>query len=407
MSSSRQRQVSGSGSRSGAATGQHATSLPVDATGAPVMHVRRAALSGAAGLLLGTMLPPALARDAGAPATTTQEGKTAGAASSPDGTVAGSARPAPWQGPKLKKLVLAGPYALVSNPLIRIVDSGALADVAEQVEFVSWRTPDQLRAMAIKGEVDFLAVPTNVAANLYNRGVRLRLMNVGVWGILWVLSRDASKKTLADLKGEEIVMPFRGDMPDVIFRLAAKKQGIDVDRDMKLRYVASPLDAMQLLITRRADNALLAEPAISVGLRKTQSFPVSAIAPELHRGANLQAEWGKVFNTEPRIPQAGIIMLGQQLDNAALATRFQQACLEATHWCEQNPDECGKAVAARVDALTPEGVADAIRADPSTMLTALDARKELSFFYEQLRQHQPALIGGKLPPDAFYHRDGA
>lgn len=363
-------------------------------------------LSGTAGLLLGSMLPAALAQGGGTAAS--GSASTTGAAPAGTATAGGTVSKAPpWQGPKLKKLVLAGPYALVSNPLIRIVDSGALADVAEQVEFVSWRTPDQLRAMAIKGEVDFLAVPTNVAANLYNRGVRLRLMNVGVWGILWVLSRDGSRKTLADLKGEEIVMPFRGDMPDVIFRLVAKKQGIDVDRDMKLRYVASPLDAMQLLITRRADNALLAEPAISVGLRKTKSFPVSAIAPELHRGANLQAEWGKVFNTEPRIPQAGIIMLGPQLDNAALATRFQHACLEAADWCEQNPDECGKAVAARVDALTPEGVADAIRADPSTMLTALDARKELSFFYEQLRQHQPALIGGKLPPDAFYHGDGA
>ncbi|MDO4231846.1 MAG: ABC transporter substrate-binding protein [Lautropia sp.] len=367
---------------------------------------RRALLSSTAGLLLGSMLPTALAQGGTAATSgTSSTGGASGATAAGTATAAGAAskKAPPWNGPKLKKLVLAGPYALVSNPLIRIVDSGALNDVAEQVEFVSWRTPDQLRAMAIKGEVDFLAVPSNVAANLYNRGVKLRLMNIGVWGILWVLSRDGSRKTLADLKGEEIVMPFRGDMPDFIFRLVAKKQGIDVGRDMKLRYVASPLDAMQLLITRRADNALLAEPAISVGLRKTQSFPISAIAPELHRGVNLQAEWGKVFNTEPRIPQAGIIMLGQQLDNAALATRFQQACIKAADWCEKNPDECGKAVAARVDALTPEGVADAIRAEDSPMTTAADAKDALKFFYEQLRAHQPGLIGGKLPPDDFYY----
>ena len=52
---------------------------------------------------------------------------------------------------KLPKLTLAGPPASVSNPLIHMVDSGALADVAERVEFVPWRDPDQLRVMALDG----------------------------------------------------------------------------------------------------------------------------------------------------------------------------------------------------------------------------------------------------------------
>ena len=43
------------------------------------------------------------------------------------------------QGQKLAKLTLAGPSAAVSNALIHMVDSGALADLAEVVEFVPWR----------------------------------------------------------------------------------------------------------------------------------------------------------------------------------------------------------------------------------------------------------------------------
>ena len=74
------------------------------------------------------------------------------------------------QGQKLAKLTLAGPSAAVSNALIHMVDSGALADLAEVVEFVPWRDPDQLRVMALDGRADVLAMPTNVAANLYNRG---------------------------------------------------------------------------------------------------------------------------------------------------------------------------------------------------------------------------------------------
>lgn len=303
---------------------------------------------------------------------------------------------------KVPRLLLAGPYATVSNPLIRIVEAGLLKDVAEKVEFITWRTPDQLRAMALKGEADFMAMPSNLAANLYNRGAKVQLLNIGIWGILWMLARRDGLKTLADFKGEEVVMPFRGDMPDAVFRLLCTKQGINPDKDLTLRYVASPLDAMQLLITRRADNALLADPAIAVGLRKTQSFPVSAIAPTLYRSVSIQAEWGRVFNRDPHFPQAGIVALGAQLGNKSLAAAMEAACVEAQAWCEANPDACGEMVAKRIDALTPEGVADAVKADDAKIVVGKEARPELEFFYRQLLEMQPGLVGGKLPDDGFY-----
>lgn len=305
---------------------------------------------------------------------------------------------------KLPKLVLSGPYAAVSNPLIHMVESGALREVAEVVEFRPWKDPDHLRVMALdaKSEADFVAMPTNVAANLYNRGVKLKLLNVSTWGVLWMVSREANLRTLADFRGKEILMPFRADMPDIVFQALAEKQGLDVKRDFRLRYVGSPLDAMQLMITRRADHALLAEPAVSVALRKTRSFPVSLIAPELYRSANLQEEWGRVFKRAARIPQAGMVALGRALDDAALIGKFQQAYAASLAWCEKQPDECGKLVAQRVEMLTPEGVADSVRVDNAVFVTAQDARPELEFFFGLLHAKQPGLIGGKLPDEGFY-----
>lgn len=306
---------------------------------------------------------------------------------------------------KLPKLVLAGPYAAVSNPLIHMVESGALKEVAEVVEFRPWKDPDQLRALALdsKSEADFVAMPTNVAANLYNRGVKLQLINVSTWGVLWMVSREKGLKTLADFKGKEIVMPFRADMPDIVFAALAEKQGLDVKRDFKLRYVGSPLDAMQLMITRRADHALLAEPAVSVALRKTKSFPVSVIAPELHRSANLQEEWGRVFQREARIPQAGIAVLGRALGDPVLIDKFQRAYAASLAWCEKNPDDCGQLVAQRVAMLTPEGVADSVRVDNAVFVTAKEARPELEFFFGLLHAREPNLVGGKQPDAGFYY----
>ena len=139
---------------------------------------------------------------------------------------------------KVKKLVIAGPFASVSHPIIHMIESGALKDVADKVEFRLWKNPDELRAMSLKKDVDFIAIPTNVAANLHNRGVDIKLLNVSVWGILGPITRDKNLKSLKDFKGKEIVMPFRADMPDIVFEQIAKKQGLDpkkiLNSDMSL-----------------------------------------------------------------------------------------------------------------------------------------------------------------------------
>lgn len=317
-------------------------------------------------------------------------------------SVLGLGWPAQAQVPVRKRLLLSGPLANVSFPLMRLVDSGALAELAHQVEFRAWSNPDQLRALVVGGEADFVAAPTNVAANLYNRGVPLRLLDVSVWGILWLVSRNGEWQTLADFRGEEIVLPFRADMPDIVFQLLAERQGLDLQEDFRIRYVASPLDAMQLLVSRRADHALLAEPAVSMALRKTQSFPVSVIAPELFRSVDLQREWGRVLERAPRIPQAGIAAVGAAVTDAALLEKIQQLLPQAHAWCWANPQECGLMVKKYADMLLPEAVADSLRAVPAYYRTAGQAREELEYFYSLLHEKNAALVGGKLPDGGFY-----
>jgi len=304
--------------------------------------------------------------------------------------------------PHLARLVLAGPPASVSNPLVRIAESGALADLADEVRFVGWRDPDQLRVMTLDGKADVLAMPVNVAANLYNRGAKLRLLNVSAWGILWIVSRDPKVHTLKDLVGKEIAMPFRGDMPDIVFSLLAEREGIDPRKEMSLRYVASPIDAMQLLLLRRVDHALLAEPAVSMALRKSGSFPVSLVAPELYRAIDLQQEWKHAFGGDARIPQAGIAVLGPVRDSPDAIARIAGAYRSGLVWCQANAKACGEIVAKQVPMLSAEAIADAIGHGHMEAVTAREARPALESLFQLLLQKSPGLVGGKLPPDDFY-----
>ena len=111
---------------------------------------------------------------------------------------------------------------------------------------------------------------------------------------------------LEEFKNKEIIVPFRADMPDIIFQALIKKANLNIKKDFKLTYVATPIDAMQMLILRRADHALLAEPAISIALRKTEHPSITsgrttfrrfypprvACFPRLSRGGAGMTHWG-------------------------------------------------------------------------------------------------------------------
>ncbi len=302
-------------------------------------------------------------------------------------------------------ITLSGPPAIVSAPLIHMAETNALAHVAGRTSFVSWRDPDQLRMMAMGGKADVLAMPSNVAANLFNRGAGVTLLNISTWGALWIVTRDAQRQALADYRGEEIAVPFRGDMPDIVLQLLASKQGLDAQKDFRLRYVPTPMEAMQLLITRRVSHALLVEPGVSLALRKTKSFPIGLIAPDLHRGANLQQEWGRLFDRKPRLPQAGIAAVGSVRQQPEVLAAVNAAYVQSLAWCRAQPLECGAMMAKHIDLLTLDAVADAIAVSQLDAVPAALVRPELEFFYNQLMARNPGLVGGKLPADAFYGID--
>jgi len=304
---------------------------------------------------------------------------------------------------KVDKLILSGPMSSVSHPLIHMIETGALNDVAEKVEFKLWKSPDELRAYTLRGGADFIAVPTNVAANLYNKEVELKLLNVSVWGILGLLTRDKDKKSLKDFVGCEIAMPFRADMPDIIFEEIVKKQGLDPKKDFKLRYLSSPIDAMQMLILRRVDHALLAEPATSIALRKTGSFPLKLVAPDLYRSDMLEKEWGEVFKVESKIPEAGMAVIGDMIKNEHIVKRFNEEYAKSMAWYKANPKEAGEMMAKAIPMLDAEGVADSIAFTKLDVVPAKEAKKDLEFFYDVLKSNNPKTIGGKLPNEGFYY----
>lgn len=301
---------------------------------------------------------------------------------------------------KIEKLIIAGPKSSVTHPMTYMIEADLLKDVAEKVELIIWDNPDQLRSIIAGGQVHFAAVPSYVASVFYNKGIPVRLLNISTWGILYMISSDPKVHALADLQGEDIAMPYRNDMPDLVFKALVLQQNIDPDKDFNLNYKSNFPTIVQELLSSRVKHGLLPEPLASVALMKSKKM--KGKVPRLYRAINLQTEWGKVYNSKPQIPQAGICATPLVTEDIDLVNAFQDAYRKATNWCVANPEKAGKIAIKYIPGLKAKPVASALRNAGLKFVSARDARIEIEHFYTVLKSMNPVKIGGKLPGDDFY-----
>ena len=154
-------------------------------------------------------------------------------------------------------------------------------------------------------------------------------------------------------------MPFRGDMPDIVLQLLAETAGHGREEgpEPALRRQPGGRDAAAGDAPRRPRAARRAG-----GL---DGAAQDRVLPAQRDRARAAPQRGPAEGVGPRvrawarIPQAGIAVMGAaRAPRAGGAHRGQYA--RALAWCKVNAAACGKAVAARIDVLSAEAVADSI-----------------------------------------------
>lgn len=293
-------------------------------------------------------------------------------------------------------LVLWGPPAAPSIILAQAAQSGLLSDVGIHATFRTWKSPDELRAGISSGSYHATVVPTYVAANFYNRGLGLRLMNVLTNGLLYVVAPEGVITNVQSLKGRKIAVPLRNDMPDFIFRRLLASAGLTV-ADVNIEYTGSPSEAMQFMMAGRVDAAFLTEPASTSAIMRA-----SMAGKTLVRAISAQEVWKSVTGTNI-IPQAGLAVsksFSSDLGQEGLNTL--QAVIE-TALAQVLKDPSAAAAAASSVLELPAPVIE--RSIPYSNLVAARAsaeKKELFTLFEALSQEDPRIIGGKVPDDGFF-----
>jgi NitT/TauT family transport system substrate-binding protein len=301
---------------------------------------------------------------------------------------------------KLDTIRLVGTIGPMSIPLAYMVEHNSLASVANKTTLDIWANPTQLQAIVASGQGDFVSLPTNSAATFYNKGISLQLLDSSIWNILYIVTTDTSIKSMADLKGKRVVVPYQGAVPDAMFQTVLEVQGINPEKDLNVIYAPDPVQGSQLLLSGQENYALLSEPSATSVVIKGQAAGKTYV-----RALNMQTEWQKAFGSAATTPVAGTVVLGTMKDRPEVIKVFLTEYQKAVQWMLDNPEEAGK-VGEKV--LAAQGFKAAVLTQSMkninwSFTTAQKAKSDLKTFFDLLAQDSPNFVGGKMPDDGFYY----
>ncbi len=316
-----------------------------------------------------------------------------GGCASPDEPAPSSAAseaPAPVE---MKVAGIKGPTGIGMVGLMQASDDKTTKNT---YTFTVMSGPEEAQAKLSTGEVDIAAVPTNLAAALYNKtNGEVQMLAVNTLGVLYIMENGDSIQSVADLKGKTIYSTGQGANPEYVLRYVLEKNGLDPDKDVTIEFRSENDELATLLATGEAEVALVPEPVVTTA--KLNNADLNVVL-------NMTEEWEKAAGG------ASDLMMGCVAVRTDFAKENPQAVADFLTEYEASiqqaiDDVDGTAALCEKYGIIPKA-AVAKQAIPRCNLTFVagdEMKNRIGGYLEVLFTANPQSIGGKLPDDAFYY----
>lgn len=246
----------------------------------------------------------------------------------------------------------------------------------------------------LNGEINIASVPTNVAATLYNKSEgKVRMLAVNTYGVLSILEKGDTIKSVADLKGKTVYSTGKGQNPEFILKYILTENGIDPEKDVTINFVSSE-DLVAKLISGEAEVAMAPEPAATTVMVKNQ---------ELNRVLSINDEWAKVSDT--KLMMGCVIALDSYIEaNPKAVEKFLEEYEASIKFASENIDETATHCATYKITASDVIAKKAIPTCNLCYVTGKDMKNNVNGYYGVLFNADPTSIGGKLPADDLYYK---
>lgn len=287
---------------------------------------------------------------------------------------------------KTKIAALNGPTGL------GLAEMKADRSFAYDIEFYS--DPQEVAPLLIKGEVDIAALPLNLAANLYKKtNGQVRMLAINTLGVLHVLSKDESIKSISDLKGKTVLATGQGSTPEYIINYILEQNGLEPGKDVTIEYKSAHNELATLAIEGTVDLCILPEPFASKVLSKNE---------DMKRVMDLTDEWEKVSTA--KLAQGCVVARADFVENnPELVTEFL-SYYEASVNFTTNSNKAGIAFLYNNGYFESSELAEMTVPNCNIVFITGEEMKQIaSENFAVLYEADPASVGGEIPADDLYY----
>lgn len=300
---------------------------------------------------------------------------------------------APQDDVTIRVAALKGPTAIGMVKLMDDVDKGT---AKSECEFTLAGAPDEITGSIIKGEFDIAAVPTNLAAVLYNKTQgQVQLAGLNTLGVLYIVENGDTVHNVGDLKDKTIYATGKGSTPEYALNYILAQSGLTAD--VQVEYKTEHAELAALLASGEADLALLPQPFVQSVLAQNEKARLAI---------DLTEAWDEAAQGKSALTMGCIVVQKDfaQQHPEALKTFLEEYNSSVEYVTDSANLEAAAALTEKFDIIK---VAVAQKAIPScniVFITGDEMNTMAEGFYTVLSGADPASIGGKLPEDDFYYK---
>lgn len=288
---------------------------------------------------------------------------------------------------------LNGPTGIGMVKLMK--DSETTEYPAFDPTFTLAASPDELASALLSGDADIAALPTNLAATLYQRsegGVKLLALNT--LGVLYVLEKGDSIQSVADLAGRTVYATGAASLPEYVVDYILTENGLA--ESVTVEYLAQHAELAAMAVAGDVDVCILPEPFVT---------QVTAQNPEMRVALSITDEWNALTDGA-QLSMGCLVVRTEYYEAHPEAVKdFLAAYANSAEYAVTEVEETAKLVVEYGIMASESLAAAAIPRCNIVCLTGEDMKAGAQALYEVLYAANPSSVGGELPPDALYLTD--
>ncbi len=291
-------------------------------------------------------------------------------------------------------ITVVAPKSPGSIPVFRMIESNCMgSDV--QIDLQLYSDMEAMTALASEGDYGVLIAPVHTAANLYNKGVAVELINIYGWGGMYLSTTDPDCDNWEALEGKTLYVPAKGSVPDVLTQYFLDRHGLAVGENIEIVY-SSHAEIAQLLSAGTIRYAIDVQPYVTSNTNTIEGYMVISEFSE---------EWTLTQGNAYAMPANCMVVNSEYISgNEALIATFNHKFEKAIEWTTENPTEAGVLANTYMNA-NAELIAAAMPGFCLEYKTAANAKSDVEQYYNVLLELKPESIGSKLPEVSFYYTE--